>query len=52
VVAGPLQHTVPCIGFVLHERTLPGTLDANIVKVFLASFIHTEIEILMFSMES
>ena len=33
IVAGSLEHTVPSLGYVLVEKTLPGSLDANAVKV-------------------
>eukprot|EP00794_Sanderia_malayensis_P020256 gene20256-22240_t len=32
VSAHPLEHTVPCVGFVIKENDLPGQLDARLLK--------------------
>ena len=37
VRAGPMVHTVPCVGFVVEERARPGRLDAALVKPLIAA---------------
>lgn len=32
VLAGVLQHTVPCIGYVIQEDNIPGTLNVKLLK--------------------
>lgn len=32
VYAGPLKHSIPCIGYVIQENNLPGKLDVAILK--------------------
>lgn len=33
IIAGPLAHSVPCVGYIIQEATIPGSLNANLVKV-------------------
>ncbi|CAG8438964.1 8340_t:CDS:2 [Ambispora gerdemannii] len=32
VYAAPIQHSIPCLGYVYHEKPLPGNIDINEVK--------------------
>lgn len=33
IVAGPLSHTVPSVGYVIEEKAIPGSIDAKKVTV-------------------
>jgi len=35
MIAGPITHTVPCVGFIFKEANLPGSLNADKVKPLL-----------------